>query len=108
VHTLTVPADIVVGAEAASIITSARVNYTVTAQDDVDGAATLEGDGSTVTQDNVGGSTTISCDPASGSVLFIAITNVEIIQGIYLLSLRVSQTSDLPYFSQPNSICRFI
>jgi hypothetical protein len=45
----------------------AQVTYTVTAQDNVDGNATLEEDGSTVTQDDVGGDITISCNAAYGS-----------------------------------------
>jgi HYR domain len=47
----------------------AQVTFTVTAQDDVDGAATLEEDGTTTTQhDDVGGDITIACSPASGSI----------------------------------------
>jgi hypothetical protein len=55
----------------------AQVTYTVTAEDNVDGNATLEEDGTTITQDNVGGNITISCDPPSGSVFPIGITEVE-------------------------------
>nr|MDQ3967072.1 HYR domain-containing protein [Thermoproteota archaeon] len=46
---------------------SGRATYTITAEDNVDGTAKLEADGITVTQDNVGGSITISCDIPSGS-----------------------------------------
>jgi hypothetical protein len=41
--------------------------YDITAQDNVDGTATLDVSG--LTQDNVGGDITISCDPPSGSML---------------------------------------
>jgi hypothetical protein len=37
-----------------------EVTYTVTAEDNVDGNATLEEDGTTVTQDDIGGNITIS------------------------------------------------
>jgi hypothetical protein len=39
------------------------VEYAVIAEDNVDGTAILEQDGSTVRQDDVGGSITISCNP---------------------------------------------
>ena len=56
----------------------ARVTYTVTAQDNVDGNATLEEDGTTITQgDDVGGDITISCDPSSGSTFPVGDTEVE-------------------------------
>jgi hypothetical protein len=55
----------------------AQVSFEVSAQDNVDGNATLEEDGSTITQDDVGGNITISCDPASGSVFPIGDTEVE-------------------------------
>ena len=55
----------------------AQVKYTVTARDNVDGNATLEEDGSTVTQDNVGGNIAISCDPPSGSTFPVDDTQVE-------------------------------
>jgi hypothetical protein len=61
---LTVPDDIT---EEATSPEGARVNYTVTAEDDVDGNATLEEDGTTITQDDVGGDIDISCDPPSGT-----------------------------------------
>jgi hypothetical protein len=48
---------------------TARVTYTATAEDNVDGTAKLEADGITVTQDNVGGNIAISCTPPSGSEL---------------------------------------
>jgi hypothetical protein len=72
---LTVPDDIIV--EATSGEQGAEVTYTVTAQDNVDDNATLEEDGTTVTQDNVGGNITISCNPPSGSVFPIGDTEVE-------------------------------
>jgi hypothetical protein len=71
---LTVPEDIVVEAPSED---GAQVMYRVTAQDNVDGTAILEEDGTTVTQDDVGGDITISCDPASGSVFPIGETTVE-------------------------------
>jgi hypothetical protein len=55
----------------------AQVTYTVTAQDNVDSNATLEEDGSTVTQDDVGGNITMSCNPSSGSVFPIGSTTVQ-------------------------------
>jgi hypothetical protein len=72
--TLTVPDDMVVEATSEQ---GAQVTYTVTAQDNVDGNATLEEDGTTVTQDDIGGNITISCDPSSGSVFSIGETEVE-------------------------------
>jgi Tol biopolymer transport system component len=54
-----------------------QVTYTVTAQDNVDGNATLEEDGTTVTQDDVGGEITISCNPPPGSTFPIGDTEVE-------------------------------
>jgi Tol biopolymer transport system component len=71
---ITVPQNIT---EEATSTDGAQVTYTVTAQDNVDGNATLEEDGSTVTQDDVGGDITISCDPPSGSVFPIGDTEVE-------------------------------
>jgi Ca2+-binding RTX toxin-like protein len=72
--TLTVPEDIT--AEATSP-DGAVVRFEVTAEDNVDGAATLEeDDGTTVTQDDVGGDITISCDPPSGSTFPIGSTEV--------------------------------
>lgn len=44
-----------------------EVTYTVSAEDNVDGTATLEEDGTTHTQDDVGGDITITCEPSSGS-----------------------------------------
>lgn len=45
--------------------------------DDVDGTATLEGDDTrTITQDDIGGDITISCNPPSGSIFPIGNTNV--------------------------------
>jgi hypothetical protein len=62
----------------ANSIDSAKVRYTVTAQDNIDGTATLkEDEGATIIQDDVGGNITISCDPPSGSVFPIGDTEVE-------------------------------
>jgi hypothetical protein len=73
---LTVPDHIVV--EATGGDNSAQVTYTVKAQDNVDGAATLTEDGSTITQDgDFGGDITISCDRASGSVFPVGDTTVQ-------------------------------
>jgi hypothetical protein len=72
--TLTVPEDIVVEATGEQ---GAEVTYTVTAEDNVDGSATLEEDGTTVTQDDVGGDVDISCEPASGTTFPIGETTVE-------------------------------
>jgi Ca2+-binding RTX toxin-like protein len=71
---LTVPNDIIVEATSEQ---GAQVKYKVTAQDNVDGSATLEEYGSTITQDDVGGDINISCEPASGSVFPIGETEVE-------------------------------
>jgi hypothetical protein len=71
---LTVPDDIVVEANNTD---GAEVTYTVTAQDNVDGNATLEEDGSTITQDDIGGDIDISCEPASGTTFPIGETTVE-------------------------------
>jgi Tol biopolymer transport system component/PKD repeat protein len=53
------------------------VTYNVTAEDNVDGTARLEEDGATITQDDVGGNITISCDPPSGSEFPIGDTEVQ-------------------------------
>jgi hypothetical protein len=71
---LTVPEDMVVEATNEQ---GAVVTYTVTAEDNVDGNATLEEDGSTVTQDEIGGDIDISCEPASGTTFPIGETRVE-------------------------------
>jgi HYR domain len=79
--TLTVPQNIVV--EASSTLpglpapSSANVKYSVTAQDYRGGTATLEEDGSTITQDNVPGVISISCDPPSGSEFPVGVTTVQ-------------------------------
>ncbi|MDQ3966764.1 MAG: HYR domain-containing protein [Thermoproteota archaeon] len=73
---LTVPEDIVVEATSAD---GAVVTFEVTAQDNVDGTATLEEDedgGATVTQDDVGGEIGIDCDPPSGTTFPIGSTTV--------------------------------
>jgi Ca2+-binding RTX toxin-like protein len=72
--TLTVPGEITVEATSPD---GAVVRFEVTAEDNVDGTATLEEDGTTVTQDDVGGDITISCIPRSGSVFPIGRTIVE-------------------------------
>jgi Tol biopolymer transport system component len=71
---ITVPQDIT---EEATSTDGAEVRYTVTAQDNVDGNATLEEDGSTITQDDIGGDIDISCEPASGTTFPIGDTTVE-------------------------------
>src|SRR5215211_4721906 len=50
----------------------AEVSFEVSADDDIDGSATLNADGTT-TQDEIGGDITISCTPASGSTFPIQI-----------------------------------
>jgi hypothetical protein len=75
---LTVPEDIVVEATTTTNgDDGTQVTYTVTAQDDVDGTATLEDDGATITQDNIGADITISCDPHSGSTFTLGDTEVQ-------------------------------
>jgi hypothetical protein len=54
-----------------------QVFFTVAAHDTVDGAATLEEDGVTVTQDSVGGNIAISCAPNSGGMFPVGVTNVQ-------------------------------
>jgi PKD repeat protein len=71
---ITAPEDIV---EEATGPDGATVSFEVSGRDDVDGNATLEADGKTITQDNVGGNITISCDPPSGSVFPVGDTEVE-------------------------------
>jgi hypothetical protein len=70
---VTVPDDIT---EEATSANGAQVNYEVSANDDTDGSATLNADGTT-TQDDVGGDITISCTPASGSTFPLGETTVE-------------------------------
>jgi hypothetical protein len=72
---LTVPDDFAV--EATSGEQGAEVTYTVTAQDDVDGNATLEEDNTVTQEDNIGGDIDISCDPPPGSTFPIGDTVVE-------------------------------
>jgi HYR domain-containing protein len=60
----------------ATSLDGAEITYTVTAEDNVDGTATLEEDG-IITQDNVGGDITISCSPASGSMFPVGDTIVQ-------------------------------
>jgi Tfp pilus assembly protein PilV len=71
--TLTVPEDITVEATSAD---GAVVTFTVTAEDDVDGTATLD-ENNRLIQDNVGGDIDISCDPPSGSEFAIGETVVQ-------------------------------
>jgi hypothetical protein len=72
---LAVPEDIVV--EAATENGGTQVRFTVTAQDDVDGTATLEEDNTTTQDDGVGGDIVISCDPPSGSEFPVGDTTVQ-------------------------------
>src|SRR5215207_10484285 len=70
--------SVVRGVEATTANGGTQVTFTVTAQDDVDGTATLEEDDTTITQDeDVGGDIDISCEPASGTVFPIGETTVE-------------------------------
>jgi HYR domain len=71
---ITVPQDIVVQASSTEGV---RVTYIIRVQDNVDGNAALEENGINVTQDNVGGDITISCNKASGSMFLIGNTEVE-------------------------------
>jgi hypothetical protein len=71
---INVPENMVVEATSAD---GAEVSFEVTAEDNVDGIATLEEDGITITQDDVGGDINISCTPASGSTFQIGETTVE-------------------------------
>jgi hypothetical protein len=71
---ITVPQDKVVEASSAEGV---PVTYVIRVQDNVDGNATLEEDGISVTQDNVRGNITISCNKASGSTFLIGNTEVE-------------------------------
>src|SRR5215203_3709335 len=70
---ITVPEDIVVEATGPE---GAKVNFTVSATDVVDGKATLDRNNMLI-QDNVGGSITIVCDPPSGSTFPIGETVVQ-------------------------------
>jgi Ca2+-binding RTX toxin-like protein len=69
---ITVPAGIVVEATSAQ---GAVVTYRVTAQDNVDGTATLD-EGNVLTQDGIGGDIAIICSPSSGSTFPIGGTVV--------------------------------
>ena len=71
---LTVPEDIT--AQATTANGGTVVTYNVTAEDNVDGTATLEEDNS-LTQDDVGGNIAISCEPSSGSEFPVGETIVE-------------------------------
>jgi hypothetical protein len=71
---LTVPDDMVVEATSEQ---GTEVTYNVTAEDNVDGTATLEEDGTTITQDDVGGNITITCEPPSGSEFPVGDTEVQ-------------------------------
>ena len=70
---LTVPEDRVVEATSTEGVV---VRFTVTAQDNVDGAATLDERNVLTQHDDVGGDITISCTPASGSTFEIGTTTV--------------------------------
>ena len=71
--TLNVPEDITVQATSPD---GAVVTFTVTAEDNVDGTATLD-ENNMLIQDDVGGDITISCDPPSGSTFPIGETVVQ-------------------------------
>jgi hypothetical protein len=74
------PSAPVISAEDKTVVATSAggtaVTYSVTATDDVDGTATLEEDGTTVTQDSVGGEIDISCTSQSGSAFPIGTTTV--------------------------------
>ncbi len=53
------------------------IEFEVSAQDDIDGTATLMTDGTSVEQDEVGGDIEIICTPASGSTFPIGDTTVD-------------------------------
>jgi Ca2+-binding RTX toxin-like protein len=72
--TIDVPEDITVPATSAQ---GAQVTFTVTAQDDVDGTATLDGNG--LTQDNVGGDIDINCTLPPGTTFTVGSTTVQCI-----------------------------
>lgn len=63
--------------EAAATADSTQITFTASAEDTVDGASRLEEDGTTLTQDDVGGSITISCGPPSGFEFPIGVTTVR-------------------------------
>jgi hypothetical protein len=69
-----VPENIVVNATSEQ---GAEVRYNVSAEDDRDGNATLEEDGTTVTQDDLGGNITMSCDPPPGTTFRVGNTTVQ-------------------------------
>lgn len=75
--TITVPNNMEVETADPSGGGGAVALYEVTATDDVDGTATLEEDGITITQDNVNGSITIACNPPSGSQFPIGDTLID-------------------------------
>jgi hypothetical protein len=72
--TLIVPEDIT---EEATSSDGTVVRFEVIAEDNVDGAATLDEENTLIQDDDVGGSVTISCDSSSGSVFPIGNTEVE-------------------------------
>jgi WD40-like Beta Propeller Repeat/HYR domain len=72
---LTVPGDIVVE-DSGKKGGGQQVIYSVIAQDNVDSTATLQGDGTTIIQDDVGGNIIISCEPPSGSTFPVGETVV--------------------------------
>jgi hypothetical protein len=69
--TLDVPDDMRVFAPSSAPVV---VTWEVTAQDNVDGTATLHED-NTLTQDNVGGDITITCNPPSGSPFSVGVNS---------------------------------
>jgi Ca2+-binding RTX toxin-like protein len=70
---LTVPEDIAVD-QASSV--GEVVTFQVTAEDDVDGIATLD-ELNSLTQDDVGGEISIDCDPPSNTTFLVGSTEVE-------------------------------
>lgn len=70
--TVTVPEDIVVTAISAD---GAEVTFAVTAEYDVDGTATLDGNG--LSQDDVGGDIAIDCTLPPGTIFPVGSTDVE-------------------------------
>jgi hypothetical protein len=70
--TITVPNDIVVQATSAN---GAQVTFAVSAEDNVDGTATLDGNG--FTQDNVGGDISIDCTLPPGTTFPVGSTTVQ-------------------------------
>jgi hypothetical protein len=72
--TLTVPQRIVVPAVSPFV---GVATYTVTAEDNIDGAATLNENNDVTQGDDVGGDITISCVPLSGTPFLIGDNRVD-------------------------------